>query len=134
MMLEMFATAYPNSGLQNLLFSLESKLFSGHVKVSAGTFESTRVPTPTGVKVADVSFRAELSGTSVTVHGQDIPTDGTVHFVGVNKSLFVGLIYHGGTGILAPHCKFRCNPNDPFITGPGCIECTDDGLIFKICC
>jgi|ERR1051326_1832310 hypothetical protein len=140
-MLEFYATAYPNSGLSNTSIDIKSPYFSFTQSLSAGGHWSTVLNVPQyPFRVTPIEFEIALSNDagSVTSYIKDVPDNSTIHIFGINQNLFLGHIFHApqttAKGQTAPKCQLRCNPTKPPILGPGCLDCKDGTLVFKVCC
>ena len=134
--MKVFATAYPDSNIAESSFTVEGLGASLRLPISVGkSFAQT-------LSISDV-FERESGDFAITVHSQDrnvcvltkhIPIDSEFHLIGVNRDLFLGIVVHGHARNFGPRCELRCSPNDPPVTGPGCITCQKDTLTFKVCC
>jgi hypothetical protein len=133
-MLEIIASAYPTSALQNAEFAVESQGFNVRLIISAGGDAFSALQLPPNIATADVELAVKTAQGRVAVNAKDVPVEGQIHLIGVNPGLFLGIIRHNIKPQAAANCSLRCNPQSTPVIGPTCIECDNDGLIFKVCC
>jgi hypothetical protein len=138
--MKFFANAYPTSGIEKANFTLEG--WSGpslELPLAIGRQSQAVRDFPPTFRLDGVDFKitAQSEDKSVTVVARHIPLDSEVHLIGVSKFRFLGFVLHEARqhrNMAAPRCELRCSPNDPAVTGPGCISCKKGKLEFKVCC
>jgi hypothetical protein len=135
--IDIFVGATPGSNISNAEITAQGNGFSATIRVSAGTFGRARVIPIAPSGLADITLSVRSADRQVTVYADQIPTNSTINIVGSDALRFEGQIYHSHSAPAAgiATCSLKCTPSDPHpMKGPGCRDCDDRGLIFKVCC
>jgi len=84
----------------------------------------------------EIKFTVRSRDRRVSIFTRNMPPDGDVHVVGVNRDLVLGMVDHSPSPPrgMAPRCELRCTPESAPVVGPDCISCKVGSLEFKICC
>jgi hypothetical protein len=135
-MIEIFVGAAWGSNITNAEISIRSDGIGTKTTVSAG-MQARIFLSPTALTdIIDLELSVTSDNRAVSVYAGNIPIDAIIAIVGSNILRFDAQIYHREPMLLSMirTCTLKCTPNDMPMIGPGCRECNESGLIFKVCC
>jgi hypothetical protein len=134
--IEIFVGAAPGSNIASAQITARGNGFSASLTVSAGQQARTAVVpiAPSGLTDIELSLRS--ADRKVSVYAGNIPDDATITILGSNALRFDGQIHHrhATTSPTVQTCTLKCTPTSTPMNGPGCRECDENGLVFKVCC
>ncbi len=108
------------------------------VALKSGLAQQDKIQAPYSGS-ANLTLRVDNGQAQTEVLVDGVEDDSELYLFGLARKFFVGLLRHpahGGAPLIraAPTCELRCLPQDKPKKGPGCLECEDGGLIFRVCC
>jgi hypothetical protein len=137
-MLEIMVTADPKSGIRNALLGFESPFFNVQMPINAGVRSNTSIATPPGTTSVEFALYVFSNERRATVLAEGIWPWSQILVFGINPGHFIGIIQDSLTNPpmsgVSPTCQLRCTPQSQPVTGPGCLPCREDGLVFQVCC
>ena len=136
-MFNLFASAYPATGVRGALIGIDvtneqgSVVTSTRIAVDAGGYENSQLDLSTMPESVSMTLSVESNGKTTNIYARNVPRDGELYVLGATPSLFTGKIRHAGGHIVA--CTLRCTLTSKEVTGPGCIDCRATPQ-YEVCC